>query len=62
MSHSTKKHKNAEMFLYKRNFDEVVVILLQSRPPLTYHAIKVLIHKSQWEKNLEVALRSNKED
>jgi hypothetical protein len=62
MSDSMNKHKNAEMCLYKRNFDEAVAILLQSRPPLTYRAIKVLIHTSQWEKALQVALRSKEED
>ena len=50
------------MHLYKRNFKEAIAILLQSRPPFTYRAIKILIQASEWETALETAMGSKQQD
>lgn len=43
------------MQLYKRNFEEAVSILLQSRPPCTYRALKISMQSFQWEQALDIA-------
>mmetsp|Transcript_13658 Transcript_13658/g.20732 ORF Transcript_13658/g.20732 Transcript_13658/m.20732 type:complete len:115 (-) Transcript_13658:616-960(-) len=58
---SSKKRKNAEMQLYKRNIPEAIAILLQSQPPSTYRAIKILVHMFLWDEALQVATRSGEE-
>lgn len=47
--------------MYKRNIPEAIAILLQSQPPSTYRAIKIMVHMHLWDEALQVAARSKEE-
>ncbi len=49
------------MHLYKRNIADAIAILLQSQPPSTYRAVKIMINMSLWNEALQIATRSKEE-
>ena len=49
--------RQAEMALFKRQFDDAERILLQASPPLLYRAIKMNLNLYRWNRALEIAVK-----